>query len=394
MKVEIWHNILWSRYKAVVFTELYRLSVEHDVKLKIFQIAETDSDRIGLSGVEKDWHGYPYELLFEGSYSSIPRWALIKRVAREALTTDADIVALAGFEKLEYWVQLLILKARRKKVAFFCDSTINDNEQKFIKGLAKRLFFGLSDAAFCYGVRAMQYLMHYGMPARKILFRRQAAALPRDYDPAAVLAVRKAQDPNEVRLLYVGRLALEKRIDTLLKAFKQFLQIHGAGRLVIVGKGPEEQELRQMAEDMAIIGNVDFVGPKSGDALWAEYTAASALVLPSKSEPWGLVVNEALAYGCPVIVSDRCGCVPELVIDGKTGYVFECDNVEDLKEKIIALLEARTTETNLDYQCIEHIKSFNPASAALEIFTGMASLRNNTIYSWLNRNIPGEKVTE
>ncbi|WP_137157866.1 glycosyltransferase [Rhizobium sp. FKL33] len=381
MKVEIWHNILWSRYKAVVFTELHRISVENDVDLKIYQIAETDSDRVGLSGVEKEWHGYPYKLLFGGSYSAIPRQTLISRVAREAFKTDADIIALAGFERPEYWIQLLILKARRKKVVFFCDSTIYDNEQTLLKGLAKRFFFRLADAVFCYGVRAKEYLMHYGMPARKIRFRRQAAALPRNYDPATVVAARIAQDPGEVRLLYVGRLALEKRVDTLLKAFKNFLQLHGSGRLVIVGKGPEEQELQQLAEEMAIIGNVDFVGGKSGDALWAEYLAASALVLPSQSEPWGLVVNEALAYGCPVIVSQRCGCVPELVIEGKTGYAFECDNVDDLLKGILAVQAMRDGTSNLAETCIDHIASFSPSEAAREIYNGLFELVETSDYS-------------
>jgi glycosyltransferase involved in cell wall biosynthesis len=66
------------------------------------------------------------------------------------------------------------------------------------------------------------------------------------------------------------------------------------------------------------------------------FVRSVALVLPSYSEPWGYVVNESLSYGCPVVVSDRCGCVPELVVDGVTGFAFTAGNIEALSAAMLA----------------------------------------------------------
>jgi glycosyltransferase involved in cell wall biosynthesis len=93
-------------------------------------------------------------------------------------------------------------------------------------------------------------------------------------------------------------------------------------------------------------------------------------VLPSTSEPWGLVVNEALSYGCPVVVSNVCGCVPELVIDNVTGFQYQVGNVDQLAHRMISV-----AHTFLDYEvvakkCINHIASFSPENAAQQILYG------------------------
>ena len=84
-----------------------------------------------------------------------------------------------------------------------------------------------------------------------------------------------------------------------------------------------------------------FAGFQQGDAVCAYYGLASCLVLPSISETWGLVVNEAMAAGLPVLVSQRCGCVPELVQDGVNGYV--CDPLDT--EGMARLLGVMSSET-------------------------------------------------
>eukprot|EP01037_Dinobryon_pediforme_P031688 gene31688-36297_t len=165
MKIEVWHNIMWSRYKAQVFTELYNQSLQSGDEMTIYQIAETDSDRVSLSSVDKSVHRYPYVNLFRGSYSAIPRAALYFRLAWLALRSDADVSILAGYERVEFWLQLLILKLRRRKRVVFCDSTGYDRDQTRLKTFAKRLFFGNVDAALCYGKRSAEYARSFGVKA-------------------------------------------------------------------------------------------------------------------------------------------------------------------------------------------------------------------------------------
>ena len=101
-----------------------------------------------------------------------------------------------------------------------------------------------------------------------------------------------------------------------------------------------------------------------------EYAKASCLILPSFSEPWGLVVNEALSYGCPVVVSHRCGCVPELVEGKPTGFVFEAGNVIDLASKLLAVPSTFANVEATAGDCLNLISTFSPEAAAAEIFGG------------------------
>jgi glycosyltransferase involved in cell wall biosynthesis len=367
---------MWSRYKAVVFAELYRLAEARGEKVRIYQIAETESDRVSLSNVEADWHKYPFTLLFKGSYSDIPKPRLIWALGRKALTTDVDLTILAGYNQVEYWIQALILKARRKRFAFFCDSTINDNPQTPFKAALKRIFFGLADGAFCYGDRSYTYLLHYGMAPHKIYSRRQAAALPADYDAHSIPQRRAAAraTSGKFRCLYVGRLSPEKRIDTLIKSFQEVRDQDPQAELIIIGKGPQEGKLKSLVQNLDLSSNVQFLGSRSGDALFQEYLAASCLVLPSWSEPWGLVVNEALHFGCPVVVSDRCGCVPELVDKGDAGYVFQCESVEELSDRLQQISSSNVDPEKTAKICLAKIKPFTPNNAANEIISGSISL--------------------
>jgi glycosyltransferase involved in cell wall biosynthesis len=91
--------------------------------------------------------------------------------------------------------------------------------------------------------------------------------------------------------------------------------------------------------------DVVFAGFHQMDTLSAYYGLASAFILPSLSEPWGLVVNEAMAAGLPVLVSHRCGCVPELVRSGLNGYVFDPYDIDGLA-RLMGVMSSETAMAN------------------------------------------------
>jgi glycosyltransferase involved in cell wall biosynthesis len=105
------------------------------------------------------------------------------------------------------------------------------------------------------------------------------------------------------------------------------------------------------------------------EALAEQYLRASGLVLPSFSEPWGLVVNEALSYGCPVVVSQVCGCVPELVLDGRTGYAFPAGDADQLAQRMEDVLAMGPLAAVSD-ACQDLILGFTPDYAAIQILNG------------------------
>lgn len=358
--VEIWHNVLWSRYKGRVFSALHRLAQARDQDVRFVQMAETESGRLALGPVDLDYHRYPFELLYHGPIDRVPRWRSVPLFFWRGLTSRADFVVIAGYAAPQDWAQLigLILSATPRGV--FCDSTLGESKPGFWRGVAKRLFFRRADLIFCYGERAWTMALHFGARPRTLVRRCQAAALPDDYDATAVPALRRAS--KYPRFLYVGRLAPEKNLDRLLSAFGRFRAVQSAAELRLVGDGP----LRDRLGDRE---GVTFVGGLNQDQLASEYLAATALILPSLREPWGLVVNEALAYGCPVLVSDQCGCVPELVRTGETGLSFDAYD----EDALLAGMRQLMADPPSPETCLAAIAEFTPEAAAGNILDGIDS---------------------
>lgn len=160
-------------------------------------------------------------------------------------------------------------------------------------------------------------------------------------------------------LLYFGRLAEEKGVDTLIKAMIQCPN----ERLKIVGDGPERSSLELLVSDSGLSGRVEFLGKKTGGDLWTLIREAKAVVVPSQwYEVFGLVNVEAMACAKPVIGA-RIGGISELIDDGQDGFLFEAANVDDLARKIKLLNSADipkmgnlARQKSLKYGQAEHLE--------------------------------------
>jgi glycosyltransferase involved in cell wall biosynthesis len=373
MRVAIYHNVLWSKYKGVVFGELHALALKRGDDFHFTQIASTGSDRASLNDVDLNYHRYPYDLLFAGFYDKIPKWRLIGRLVSGIFKQRYDLIVLPGYNTVEYWCMLAACVVRRQRVAVFCDSTINDRVQSMTRGVLKRIFFQLCDGYFAYGRRSADYLAAYGANPSKIFARCQAAALSLGYSAESAKNARLLNFPGvkNPKVLFVGRLSDEKNIVDLINAFSSIYSANSGARLEIVGSGPKRAYLDGLIRELGISKAVVFRGGLGLDDVVLAMQCANCVVLPSSSEPWGLVVNEALHYGCPVVVSDACGCVPELVIDGVTGYSFQTGNTVELAEKIEkAIYVLGRDPGRVADRCIDHIARFTPEVAAEQIYHG------------------------
>jgi glycosyltransferase involved in cell wall biosynthesis len=376
MRIAIYHGILWSKYKGAVFSELYVLAKARGIDAAFTQIAETEVDRVGLSSVDLSFHRYPFRLLFRSTYERIPLLQRIVSVVRDLKNHPADLTILPGYNRVEYWAMLLACALLRRKRAVFCDSTKFDRKKTFWREIAKRLFFGMCHGYFCYGVRSKEYLLSYAVKESRIIIRYQAAALPPAYNASEVLAHYGALpiSNSEHRFLYVGRLASEKGLWDLLNAFAEVHRRRTDVRLDLVGAGPLQTELLRRVEDMKLSKAVNFLGAKPLAEIAALYGESTALILPSHSEPWGLVVNEALSYGCPVVVSDVCGCVPDLVHDGVTGYSFRTGDISALANAMDAVIGLSADRFGTASRCLNRIAAFTPEHAATQILDGCERL--------------------
>ena len=136
-------------------------------------------------------------------------------------------------------------------------------------------------------------------------------------------------------VLAIGQFIHRKGFDILLQAARDLDPDTG---IYIVG-GEATEEYLKLREQLNL-QNVHFWGFQKKDRLARMYQAADLFVLPTREDIWGLVINEALAYGLPTITTDRCVAGLELIEDGVNGYVVPVEDAKALAEKIQAVLAA------------------------------------------------------
>jgi glycosyltransferase involved in cell wall biosynthesis len=372
-RVRIYHNNLWARYKGAIFSKIYSKSGRCGLATEFVQVAETSVERALLGGVDRSYHQYPFELLFSKSYNEVPPYKLVLALAGDMLRNRSELVVIPGYHKIEYWVMLVLCILLRRKRAVFCDSTAYDREKSGWKERAKVFFFRRCNGVFCYGIRSKEYVASYGVKEQRIFSNCQAAALPHAYDAVAVRRYYESKPGDNaasVKFLYIGRLAKEKGLHDLLDAFRRVREQMPGARLDMVGSGVLAAELKQRAAELGLESAVAFLGTKSPEDIGRLLLNSDAMVLPSHTEPWGLVVNEALSYGCPVVVSNICGCVPELVLEGITGYSFPVGDVRALCEAMSSAARLSKDRISVARQCIQLIEQYTPERAADEILSG------------------------
>ena len=372
--VEIWHNVLWSRYKGRVFSKLHERALEGGDDYRFFQMAETEQGRDSLAKVDLGYHRYPFELLYSGRAGDHPWYKTMPRYFWRGLRSRADFVLIAGYSEPHNWAQLFGLLLRGTRRGVFCDSTLRDQPPNRLRSYLKGFFFTRCNLVFCYGERSRELVLRHGAAEENVVVRCPAAAMPDNYDASRIPAARLERISPVPRLLYVGRLAPEKNLERLLEAFASYHADRPRATLRLVGDGPLKATLLARAEALGVGASVVQTGGMDSAGLADEYLAATCLVLPSLSEPWGLVVNEALAYGCPVTVSDACGCVPELVDPVATGIVFDPHSVDALINALRRIERDFADTRSVAEACLARISVFSPDAAAGQIFTAIGRL--------------------
>lgn len=386
-KVRIYHNSMWAKYKGAIFSQIEALRDSFSVNVDFVQVAETSDKRAALGPPDLSYHTYPHRLLFKGSSDHIPAYKLALAVIRDVFLNKSELVVIPGYHRLEYWAMLWTCIILRRKRAVFCDSTARENTKIRSKEIAKSFFFQQCQGFFCYGTRSKEYIQSYGIDPEMIYSPCQAAALPHAYDAAAILRRYRAsprRDGESPIFLFVGRLSKEKGLEDLLAAFRSVQQQLPKAKLLFAGPGSERDWLQSQAAAWGLGSSLTFLGNQTSEEIGELLESSTALILPSRKEPWGLVVNEALSYGCPVVVSEVCGCVPELVLNGVTGYAFPAGDVAALREAMLRVISLNEDRLETAKRCMEVISQYTPERAAAEILRGC----NKIIVGTSQDNVP------
>jgi len=167
-----------------------------------------------------------------------------------------------------------------------------------------------------------------------------------------------APKEKNVDVLFVGRLAKVKGIDVLIKAIPIVKKSLPSVNLYIIGYGPRENELKALVKKLDLEKNVKFLGFLSEEGKFRYFKACKVVAIPSRWENSPITLYEAMAAGKAVVASNVSG-IPDVLIHGKTGYLFESENAETLADKIITLLKDDKLRNTIEKAAEEKAKEYD-----------------------------------
>ncbi len=366
------------KWRLVIITEIiapYRIPVFNAlaqnaaIDLQVIFLSETDREL-------RQWHIYRDEIRF--SYRVLPSWRLQMgkrkllfncglKAALERFTPQT--VICGGYNYVASWSAALWARARGIPFILWTESTERDARSGgFLTERLRNKFLGYCSGFVVPGSASLQYLTQLKV-SEEIVYTAPNAV---DNDFFAItsqatretIGYRAAHGLPDRFILYAGRFVPSKGIFDLLAAYEGLpAEITSAVGLVFVGGGPAESHLRTLS-GKSPRGRISVLSFRQREDLAALYASADVFVFPTHSDPWGLVVNEAMACGLPIVCTDIAGCVADLVSDGWNGKVVPSGAPLALADAIELLLRSDDMRSLMGTNSRERIGMFSPQHCA------------------------------
>jgi glycosyltransferase involved in cell wall biosynthesis len=364
-----------SPYRIPLFNALAK---EPGVHLHVIFLAETDPSL-------RQWQVYKNEIQF--SYEVLSSWR--KRVGRynvllnfglgQSLKKAApDLILCGGYNYLASWQALFWARHHDIPFLLWSESNLQDIRRGHaLIELLKHEFLKQCAGFVVPGQSAREYLRAQRMSDSRIFTAPNAVDNELFHSAAEVARRNAAALRTELRLpsryfLFVGRLVPEKGVFDLLLAYAK---LNEATRqqigLVYAGDGPYRRQLEEQAAGVS--GMIRFAGFAQRDQLASYYALAEMLILPTYSDPWGLVVNEAMACGLPVIVSRVAGCAADLVREHWNGLLVSSGDIESLKTAMETIACNPDQRASMAANSIQLVSCYTPAEWSRGVMNVMAS---------------------
>jgi len=363
------------RRRLVIMTEIispYRiplfnvLAQDPAVDLHVIFLAETDPTL-------RQWQVYKDEIKFEyrvlsscrkriGSYNAL----LNVGVARALADAKPDIILCGGYSYLASWRALIWARQRHVPFLLWSESNLQDARRgRFLVEFLKREFLDRCSGFVVPGISAREFLRAHHMQDERIFTA--VNAVDNEFFSSAAASVRQNADrlradyglPKRY-FLFTGRLVREKGVFELLSAYAKLDQlVREQVGLIFVGDGPARRALESEAASVSC-GVITFVGFVQREQLAAYYALAEMLVLPTYTDTWGLVVNEAMACGLPVILSQAAGCAADLVTEDGNGKIVPPREVSSLVSAMQCLASDQARTATMGANSEKRIAAFSP----------------------------------
>ncbi|MEA5620806.1 glycosyltransferase family 4 protein [Cronbergia sp. UHCC 0137] len=321
---------------------------------------------LARSGEEYPWqttlNNIPFEIITvckTSSYEKTPTLFLIQNLFKVLSTNKPDAIAIAGYSEPAMIAAFLWGRLNRKTLILLSESKEDDAPRNLIKEWLKRQIIQNYNAAVVGGKPHQRYLQNLGMNPLSIYFGYDVVN-NKVFDPNVIRVLSKPI--NKPYFLTINRFISKKNLPFILESYAQYRDKLGdlAWDLVLCGDG----ELRLQIEKQIIQLNLDkyvhLPGFLQQDELLFYFAHAQCFIHASIQEQWGLVVNEAMAAGLPVLVSKRCGCYEDLIIEGLNGFGFDPVSLSELVDLMINITQRKYDLSKISQTALNHInKNFS-----------------------------------
>lgn len=343
-------------------------------------MAETENNREW--NIKKDDLKFSHQIMFDGALDNINMFKLVIKTWRKLNSINPDILILGGYSYSACWAAFLWAKIKRKKTIIWSSSNANDKSRSFLKEKLKGVLVSKCDAANVYGQRSRDYLVRLGMQKSKIFITGNTTDNHFYYDQTLKLksnrrVLYEKHNVPDHNFLYIGRFSPEKNILFLLKTYQRLKAEKCDWGLILIGDGPQRSEIENYINKYAV-KDVHMPGFKQKEDIPLYLALANVLILPSIYESWGLVVNEAMAAGLPVLVSKKCGCYPDLIKDGINGFHFDPFDETQLLKYMKKISHEKEFLTKMGQASMDIIKEYTPENAAKIIIKTIEYACNDT----------------
>ena len=310
------------------------------VDLRVLFLRERNPDRpfrLHREELQFDWSVLPgVELTLHG------RWLVLNRgVVRRLRGSDAVLVG--GWNQPAFWEAIGCSRARRVPAVLWVESTERDRRSGRLDSV-KRAVLHAADGCIVPGTAALSYLESLGVDRSRI------AVAPNAVDARIFGGAKRMRVNGRCRIVTVARLSPEKGIDVLLRAAANL-----PVEVVVAGAGRQEPLLKELAG-----ANVTFLGNVERDALPQVYADADIAVVPSRSETWGMALNEAALAGLPLVSTTAVGGAHDLIEEGVNGFIVPPDDPAALRDALLRFVGDAALRRSAGARSCEIALQFTP----------------------------------
>lgn len=276
-----------------------------------------------------------------------------------------DFCVINGYTGIDQTIAIRYCIRNKIPYGIDSDTPLHIPHNTFVAFAKKVYLYSIFRHQFCYGIPGgtlqQKNFEYYGIPKERIFIRPMSVSLERiqkEYRrlPDSNTIKTKFNVNGKITFLFVGRLETAKSVNILIEAYTKLKKLNDNIALLIVGDGSQRDVLQKQVKINGV-GDVHFEGYQVFPRLIEYYKMADVFVLPSHFEPWGLVVNEAMICGLPCIVSSQVGCRLDLIREGKTGYIFESEDVNTLVDCMQKMIIEDLG--NMRYFCLKRMEEWN-----------------------------------